>query len=332
MSRGDAARIDRDPDVQRIAKSLGIVGPNLRAKLVTHSVEVVRRHLDRFRIEPATLADVHDVVLDLTRVKVQRVETDEQLRRLSKDLKRRVPVQLEFEFERNTEALVVRDPDADRRTPSFSAIIDARGDRRFRAWFSERHEPIHVLLPDPSDTAVWRRTTAERPEPLEQVIDASAAAIAFWEPLVRPELALALREESSMLDAFDRVRRVLAPDASQEASYRALVRLTRAPLVVLRTDFACRRGDHGNKERSLALRATTIMWNDAAEQAGMVVWRNFRIPMHSIIHEAQATAFETLMQDDDLHTWRTEKGEPLARRACYVRVTACGAWAAIETR
>jgi hypothetical protein len=327
----EAFRIDRDPEVRQIAKALGVGGSDLRGQLTAYAVEKVRRHMDRFGIEPQTLDHVHEAVLDLTRVSVKRVENDGELRRLSADFKNKLPVQLEFEFGRNTEALVVREPEADPRSPSFTAIVDARGDRRWRAWFAERHEPVHVLLPDPSGKVAWRRTTAERPEPVEQVIDAAAATVAFWEPLVGPALIVALGRGTSVLDAFDRVRRALSPDASVEASYRAFARLVRFPLTLVRTGFGCRRSDPKNKERSYALRAVTVIRNGPAEEAGIEVWQNFRIPAHSVLHEAQSAAIETTMvQDDDLNAWRTEGGRALSSRPRAVRISVRGSWATIE--
>ena len=314
-----------------IAKTLGIAGPDLRGQLTAHAVEKVRRHLDRFGIEPQTLDDVHAAVLDLTRVSVKRVENDADLRRLSADFKKKLPVQLEFEFGRNTEALVIREAEADPRSPSFTAIVDARGDRRWRAWFAERHEPVHVLLPDPSGRTAWRRTTAERPEPVEQIIDAAAAAVAFWEPIVGPALVSALRREASVLDAFDRVRRELSPDASVEASYRAFARFVTFPLTLVRTDFGCRRSDPRNKEGSYALRAVTVIRNEPAKIAAIEVWQNFRIPAHSVLHEARRVFIETTMvQDDDLNAWRTEEGRALSERSLAVRISVRGAWATIE--
>lgn len=333
MKRGRAL-VDGDPEVIGIAKTLGIAGPNLGAKLCAAARDRVAQYMDRFNIEPHALDDVHSVVLDMTGVRIERVENDDDLARVSgKYAKTQVAVgvQLEFEFARNTEALVFRDEGADARQPTFTAVVDARGERGFRAWFAERHEPAHLLVPDPSGKRAWRRTTADRPEPLEQVIDAIASEVGFWEPLVRPVLELAVRQEATVLDAFDRVRRELAPHASQEATYRALARLVAFPLTVVRTQFGCRRGDPNNDENSYALRAQTIVWNEAAERAGTTVWQNFRIPTHSVIHEARGDVFEAArVQDDDLSRWRTESGQPLSRRPLVVRITAKGVWATIE--
>jgi len=336
VKRGEAL-IDRDPEVRKIAVALGIAGPNLKAKLCDAAEQRVARRMELLRIEPKTLTtldDVHAVVLDMTGVRVERIESDDDLARIASKYKKTrpvLPVQLELEFRAQTEALVFRDEGADPRTPTFTAVVDARGERRFRSWFAERHEPAHLLVPDPSGRVAWRRTTAERPEPLEQVVDAIAARVGFWEPLVGPVLTAALRREQSVLEAFDCVRQALAPEASLEASYRALARIAPFPLTVLRTDLGCRRADRMNSEGSFALRAMTIIWNAAAERAGIVVWQNFRIPSHSVIHEAREDVRGvTKVQDDDLNAWRTERGQMLAKRSLPVRITARGHWATIE--
>jgi hypothetical protein len=333
MKRG-GDDIDRDPEVRRIAQALGISGSGLSNKLCASAVHRVTAHMERFEIEPASLADVHAVVLDLTGVKVERVRDDDDLERISKRYAARqatAGVQLAFEFARNTEALVFRDDDADPRRPSFTALVDSRGERGYRAWFAERHEPAHLLIPDPSSRVAWRRTTVERPEPVEQVVDAIAARVGFWEPIVRPALDAALTAWSSVLAAFERTRADVAPGASRESSYRAFVQLVPFPLVLLRTDFGCRRGDPDNAQNSWCLRATTVLWNEAAERAGLLVWPNFRIPAHSVICDArEATLGREYAGADDLAAWRTESGRPLSNKSRYVWVTACGAWSSIE--
>jgi hypothetical protein len=333
MARGEES-VDRDEEVRRIAKTLGVAGPGLSEKLCAAAVDKVARYMERFDIVPVTLEDVHGVVLNLTGVKIERVENDVDLKRISqKYAKKQVAagVQLEFEFARNTEAVVFRDDGGDARRPAFTALVDSRGEREYRAWFAERHEPAHLLIPDPSGKVAWRRTTTERPEPLEQVVDAIAARVGFWETIVSPALELALRQEKSVLEAFERARTDLAPRASRESCYRAFVRLVPFPLTLLRTSVGCRRGDPDNADGSLCLRATTVIRNDAAERAGLVVWPNFRIPPHSVISEArEATGARKCSGGDDLAAWRTDSGRPLSTTSRHVWVTACGAWSSIE--
>jgi hypothetical protein len=333
VKRG-AAQIDEDPEVRRIAKVLGLEGTHLKARLCDAAEKRVARRLDQLGISAERLQDVHDVVLDMTGLRVVRVANDEDLKRLSKEYRSNpaIPVQLELEFGSNTEALVFRDGRADPRTPAFTAVVDARGDRKWRAWFAERHEPAHLLVPDPGGNVLWRRTTMVRPEPVEQVIDAIASRVGFWGPIVVPAIDAALKRTSSVLQAFEEVRRTLAPEASREASYRAFAQLVTFPLAIVRSDYGCRRADVANVAGSWALRALTVIHNDAAERAGIIVRPNFRVPEHSVVHAAHADGVGIVrVQDDDLNAWRTEAGRPLAKASRPITVTTHRRWATLTT-
>lgn len=326
MSRHEQ-RVDSDPTVRAAAAALGIRTKFKLSDEIVRAAELkVAGWIDDLGEELSELDDVHRLVLNRCGIRVERIDEDSDIQRLESRYPRKaLPAQLEFEFSRNTEALVFRNPSADGRSSSkFIAVVDARGDRRARAWFAERHEPSHILCEDPGAMVVSRRTTVQRPEPIEQVVDAVAAVVGFWRPVVWPVLARELMRRN-VLDAFDTTRSLVAPEASVEASYRAFARLCEFPLVMLRCTYGCRRRDVDGS--SMALRATTIIYNSAAEELGIQVPPNFRIPADSIIHQAQSRAAPALTDTDDLGRWRDSTGRSLPR--CKVRVVALGSWAAI---
>src|SRR5208283_1567380 len=244
-----------------------------------------------------------------------------------------LPVQLALEFGRTTEALVIQRSDADPKScPRFVAIIDARADRRRRAWFAERHEPSHLLIGDPGANAIWRRTRRHRPEPIEQVVDSVASALGFWQPVVQPVLSICLSNCPYTLEALEETRQQVAPDASKEASFRAFIEMIKRPLVLLWVADGCRREDEapgGDPQRSMALRARKVLINSTAKCDAISIWPNFQIPPHSAIHLARAdSGRRVFVQTDDLDTWASERHGSLA--SCQVRVIARGSWATIE--
>lgn len=334
MSQRYDRAIDADPLVKKVAQRMNVSAAfGLREAIVAKAQEQVQRWIDAAGLEADCLDVIHRLVLSQTGINIQRVETDEQLAQLSARYQRELPalpVQLEFEFSRDTEALVFRKGSDPRSASKFIAVVDARGERSRKAWFAERHEPGHVLIRDPSSANLWRRTRAERPEPIEQVVDAVAAAVGFWEPLSRPVLERSLAASMDVLSAFDDAQLHLAPEASVEASYRAFARLYPRPLVLLRAEFACRKGDPENRGDSYALRARTIVVNDAALATGLVVPWNHRIPQHSIISRRRESilTLPVEQQFDNLARWTSSRGGRLLD--CDVLVTAQGGWAAIE--
>lgn len=332
MSRRDAA-IDSDPKVRALADAMGVREPRgLLREIPKRAADKVARWASKCSFEPASIDELHRFVLNQTQLRVERIERDEDLQRIEHTYRGERPAlgtQLEFEFERgNTEAFVFKRSPLDAR---FVAVVDARGDRRYRAWFASWHEPSHLVVPDSEAKTLFRRTKVRRPEPVEQVIDVVASTLGFWDPIIRPALARALTSSDNVLDAFDAVRRDFVPEASWESTYRALTQMVDFPLVVLRVGYGSRRADNAlpDKLRSLALRAQTVIANDLAAGHKMEVWPNFRIPVHSVI----AVAFENspaspLIQTDRLENWKDSKGRRLG--PCLVRVTAYGSWATIE--
>jgi hypothetical protein len=319
-------RIDADAAVQAAARALKIRARRGLADAITHAAEAqVARWIDDLGDDVESLEDVHRIVLNFTGMRIERVERDEDIGRIASRYGRRaIPAQLEFEFARDTEALVFQNSAADARSSSrLIAVVDARGDRALRAWFGERHECAHLLCKDPSAGSVYRRTTTKRPEPIEQVVDAVAANIGFWRPVVEPVLAKELSIHN-VLDAFARTRQTIAPAASIEACYRAFTRLCPFPLVVVRCSEGCRRDD--GIGISSTLRATTVIQNQLAGSAGMFVPYNYRIPDDSVIRRSRAgrAAIEGF---DDLGRWTDSRGHTL--EPCRVRIISRPPWAAI---
>lgn len=317
--------IDQDPAFRRIAKRMGITASrDLRSLIADAAVRRVEHWMDELGVRPTSLDDVQSLVLNQTGITIERVQFDSDLARVASSYKgehQALPVQLELEFTKETEALVFRRPAAAKR---FLAVVDARGHRAYRAWFAERHEPSHLLIEDPSANVVWRRTTVKRPEPVEQVVDEVASRVGFWAPIVWAELHAAGSRLGRRLEAFAAAYSAIAPGASREAAYRAFCRLTQEPLVLLRVDYGARRSGDST---SYALRAQTVIDNDAARKSGLRIWRNYRIPVHSVIHEA-LSAGGFYSEVDDLSRWRSSSGTSLPRRR--VLVTASGSWVAIE--
>jgi hypothetical protein len=334
VSANGEARIDADSAVLHVAEQLGIRGSKgLRAAICNEAERRVETWLHDFDITPERLEDVQALVLNQTRLEIRRVADDDQLRdalEAARKVQPALPKQLEFEFAQDTEAVVIRRPSTDRRAASrYLAIVDARGDRRVRAWFAERHESSHLVLPNPQAAKLWRRTRENKAEPLEQVVDAVAARVGFWTPIVRPVVRAQVRQRATALDALESARLELAPDASREAAYRSFVEHVDVPLLLARVGVSARRNDASGE--SLALRVQAVVRNTLADRASLGLWLNYRIPSDSIIARAfAAPEVGALIEDDDLGRWETSSGRRL--RAMAVRITASGPWAAIELR
>ncbi|NOU30072.1 MAG: hypothetical protein HOO96_19385 [Polyangiaceae bacterium] len=332
MNRG--ARIDADDEVRAIARHLGIKQRHgLGEAIRDATIGKVESTLTKLGIVPSSISELREVVFHTAGLRVVRIQSDEDLQDAQKKYAPELvglPKQLELEFSRDTEAVVVRRRQNDALSNNkFVALVDARGDRNRRAWFSEWHEATHTLVPDPANKLVVRRTRLERPEPVEQVIDLTAASIGFWAPIVKPVVREEVAVGEDILKALDDSRIRIAAEASRDAAFRSLSNFVSTPIIVLWVGYDCRAADKDQPHRSLALRARSVIRNDAAIARGLNIPVNFRIPPDSVITTAANSNWDTrLVEDDNLWRWKDSKGRSLGPGA--VKVTARGQWVAIE--
>jgi len=328
-------RIDDDPKVQIVARRLGVrVRKGLRFAIQDAAEARVRGWMNEFSLEPSSLSDVHLTTLNRLRLKVHQVKSDRDFHRIGSRLRTEMPnlpQQLELEFgERDTEALLMRRRSGSR-SGRYVAVIDARGDRVHRAWYAERHEASHLLIEDPSTDHVWRRSGDSAP--IERVVDAVAARVGFWPDLVRPLVQAADGGDDGLLKAFGGLRQEVAPDASMEASFRAFARYLEYPALLLYCDLGARKGEQskGAAASSYALRVRSVVWSSTAASHNLFIPHNYRIPKHSVIHEAgRAGPGKVFIQDDRLGRWTSSGGRRLAD--VPVQVEARGRWALLTLR
>ena len=212
--------------------------------------------------------------------------------------------------------------DGDRR---FVSVIDCRGVKAARAYFSKWHELAHLLTLTPQARLRFRRTHAqpEDKDPEEALMDVIAGEVGFCPRLVR-------RHATGEI-SFDRIaalRERLCPDASRQASLIGLVRSWPAPCILVQARPALKAGERRSlaqrrfvfrEQPAAVLRAVNVTVNRAAERAGMTVHRNMRIPQESVISQAFESGASGLEAREDMAWWVSSSGPGLAPRPVTVR-------------
>lgn len=279
------ARITLDHDVRAVASQLGVPLRTDPAKLI------VDRCVQRVAAWAAELGPVEnleellEVVCDKLRLRFEVIETDNDIARIqSKYLgeKELAFADLHREFTAKTDAVVFRL----RTAPEWSnaryvAVVDGRGQKRYRVWFSKWHEVAH-LLAEPQTKFVFRRTQAFKREPIERLMDQIAGALAFHEPLFVPRLV-----DRGLLHRPPRLAELASfaesehPYASLQATIAAAIKHHKLPLVLVEAKPALKSGER--KSAKPRLRAVTTAHNPVALRKRIFVHRNMRIPARSII-------------------------------------------------
>lgn len=275
------------PKLRQIVRDLHIPeSEDALRDLREHAVDTVQGMVREWGLE--TIGDIRRLVADRLSVKLEFIRADEDVHHLGAEYQhffekfRRL---LESEFiHGDTEGLLIDNPCPKKGSRRYLAIIDARGVRASRAYFTTWHELAHLLLCPPKQMIFdgFRRTPSDilkRKDPLESAVDHIAGLLAFWEPIFKPALLNAAAGNLTF-GAIERTIELAAPGASLYAASLAAIRLWDEPAVFVAAEQGTKSDGTG-----YALRVQTLIPNDLA-RAMLKVRRSMRVPVDSVLHKA----------------------------------------------
>ena len=193
----------------------------------------------------------------------------------------------------------------------YVSVIDCRGSKGLRSYFTKWHELGHLLVLTDQRRLVFRRTHAvlEQKDPEEKLVDAIASRVGFLPAVVQT----VARGRPSFAN-FQAIRNQLCPEASWEASVMGFASAWPTPCILIRAQRALKRGE----ERSSAqpsfefyeaprrvLRAVQAKPNDAARRSGLMVFPNMRVPEASVISRVFSGEISAAWAEEDLSWWES---------------------------
>jgi hypothetical protein len=327
-------RWDQTPEICTLAKELGVGGD----APVDGILDYCHRRIDGWVAEAGGVAGI-DALESLVTKRLQtifeEIRTDEDWDRLKEVYARGkkefvfAAMRTKFDDDHNlTYGALVERRNADPSDPDrFVAVIDCRGSKFARRFFTRWHEIAHRLTThaDGRDTEPCYRSEHD---PLERMMDEIAGHIGFYDPIFRPAYIQACEGAAHLkFKTVDSVIRTAFPAASFQATLFACVRRATTPVVYLEAELAYKR-DVKRRLRTPSLfgddpvpgelRAIKVIANKAAQQDGFTVPTNMRVPANSVIHRLfNADSQTTDSASEDLSHWESQ-GRTLERRAIVV--------------
>ena len=217
----------------------------------------------------------------------------------------------------------------------YICVIDCRGDKKFRSYFTKWHELAHLLTLTPQTRLMFRRSHSREcaDDPEEKLMDVIAGAFGFFVDLMPEEL----RQEVSF-QGIAAIREEFCPEASVQASLIGIVKALPTPCILLHVEPAttkreAERFSHGASlfgETSVpefVLRAIHATVNPAAREADIKFIKNWRVPMSSVIQQVFETGVYS-EADEDLSWWKASSGSQL--QCMPVRVKARKVWGGVD--
>jgi hypothetical protein len=257
------------------------------------------------------------------------IHTDEDLQRIKQEyLERRELgfVQLEDELAPHVFGLTIKLQNRESWEPEFVSIIDCRGEKAMRSYFTKWHELAHLLTLTRQKRWVFKRTHAsvKGNDPEERLMDILAGHFGFYPPIARKFM-----NGEISFNAIERLREQLCPEASLQSSFINFVRGWNHPCILLRAEPALKKDEEAQLCQGRfdfldapqpALRVVQVSPNDLARERRFTIHKNMRVPEHSIISWVFSGTVFYDEAEECLSWWETSYGARLAR--CAVRVKA----------
>ena len=329
MSRWDVA-----PEVHSLATELGVGDAAPVEGILNHC----RRRIDGWAAESGGVANIEvleSLVTQRLQMVFEEIRTDDDWDRLKEVYARGKKefvfggIRSKFDDDDNlTYGALVERRHAEGHDPDrYVAVIDCRGSKLARRFFTRWHEVAHRLTThaDGGETEPCYRSEHD---PIERMMDEIAGHIGFYEPIFAPAFLEAAG--GNRLLAFCTVERVIErafPAASFQATLFACNRSLQTPVIYLEAAL----GHKKEVKRKMAmptlfddepapgeLRAVKVIPNKAAQEQGFFIPANMRVPADSVIHRLFGTEPQsTDSASENLSQWES-RGKMLEERAVFV--------------
>lgn len=322
--------LNRAPEVLAMADALHLA-PSVRPvdDIITFCEEKIRHWL-RGRRNLPTMVELEAIVREKLHLVIEEFHTDEELKTIIKkyaDMGEKAFAALALDFDEKTFATLMERSKATRHSKDrYVAVVDCRGSKAKRRFFTRWHEIAHLLTLYRQLELPLHRSRADNTA-MERLMDKIAGEIGFYEPILRPVLNTEIvRGGGLTFDTIENVRQGFYPDASFQSTLKACVSRVNRPVVYVEAALALKKHERellsgGRSElppRMIPkekLRAVVVVPNQAARSL-IEIHRNMEVPPTSIIYraffgdEALGDAFE-LMGSESLGTWKHSDGSSL---------------------
>jgi hypothetical protein len=328
------SRLDQEPDVIEQARKLGLPGCGDPVKAVVgYCVDRIGRWV-RSDGPVAEIQHLEEIVARRLRMVFEEVESDDDLdgviRKYVK-LGEGVFAYLKHDLDGETFGATYRRcktaPDA---PDELVAIIDCRGEKGARRFFTRWHEVAHFLV-EPEGEEVETPVRRASDSPLERLMDEIAANVGFYEPLFGPIFDEQMAGQPRLtFEAVEGIRRSHFALASFQSTLFACNRRFGSPVVYVEAALAHKAEAQRKIKQGMRplfeeiqpvakLRAVQVVPNAAAQKANLFIAPKMRIPETSVIHRLflDECGIETSGQEN-LHTWEHSGGKRLVNQEVWV--------------
>lgn len=315
--------------LRTLARDLGIKRP---VDLVSEILKYCNRRIEKFLKEYPSDVQSLGNLLDLVAAKVgtcfRIIDTDADLLAIQREFLNRGETafaNLVRELSSDVFGVTLRLQHREAWELPFVSIVDCRGEKCWRIYFTKWHELAHLLTLTSQTRLTFKRThAAPSGNAEESMMDIIAGKFAYYVPIIEQHA-----KGQISFNTIEDLRQRLCPEASKQSSVIGITEAWRSPCLLVTAELAVKRSEtaqlrqygfaFGNRPEP-KLRATRVKANEAARRVGFRIFENMRVPERSVIQRVFGDGIQYGMEREDLSWWTVSDGTKLDR--CPVLIEA----------
>jgi hypothetical protein len=319
-----------EPKVISLANTLLIHAPDAVIGIRDFCTERVQKFI-RSAGSVSNIAELQKLVCKKLNLTIHEIWSDDDLQRVTDRYladDERVFAFMRADLNAGTYGVLVRLLKRVGNRFAWVALVDCRGDKRHRRFFTAWHEIVHCITSADQYELPFHRTIIGRKfsDPVEKLVDLVAGELGFYDPLFRPHLERELRQNGRLTFAsVERIREQFCSDASFEATLNACVARLQSPLVFLKAGLVLKNKEQAeidSRQQRLfrypapqpQLRVVSTIRNGAARKASLHIPHHFRVPPQSVIAKVHSSTVSGGIDFDESETlshWTSSDGTQL---------------------
>lgn len=191
----------------------------------------------------------------------------------------------------------------------YASIIDCRGEKGAREYFTKWHEIAHLLTLTDQARLKFMRThsEADNKDPEERLMDIIAGKFGFYDRIFHKTISNVIS-----FSELERVRKELCPEASIQSSLISFIKYWPVSCIYVRADVGLNRKEKQTAQQNSfafmdnpvpVLRALEVSVNERAREDGFQLFPNMRVPDSSIVQEVFSDRHGSKMSLEEFEDW-----------------------------
>lgn len=262
----------------------------------------------------ATLNDMLNWVANKVRTTFEIINSDDDLATIkNKYLQRREPGFYDLEslfVDEDDLGVTIKLLRAEEWEPQFVSVIDCRGKKAFRAYFTKWHEIAHIITTfRGADGSQVSHAAASSGKPIEQLMDIIAGRLGFHVTFTQQEIT-----DKVSFEAIESLRQKLCPEASFQSALISFTKFWTSPCILVTAEMGYKMAEKAALQTGFLfeefkpqpeLRAVRVCCSDIARESGFIIHQNMQVPPESVVSKLFTGIGSYAEAVEDLSWWKS---------------------------